>query len=201
MTKRGINYIYTQPIDVDEFNYGPYVQQMKDKGVEYVQWLGSYQHGVRLAQEMQKAGFKPDLFLFDPVAYDAGFVESGGSAVDGAISFMNFVPFEEASSNAEMQLYLKYLQQVNPGREAVLLRRLRLVGGATLRHPGPGPRRKPRRRVAAREDPRCRQLDGQRAARTAARRGEEDARLLAIPAAQRWEVVAQRAAASTPAPA
>lgn len=115
MTKRGVDYIYTQPIDVDEFNYGPYVQQMKDKGVEYVQWLGSYQHGVRLAQEMQKAGFKPDLFLFDPVAYDAGFVESGGSAVDGAVSFMNFVPFEEASSNAEMQLYLKYLQQVNPG--------------------------------------------------------------------------------------
>lgn len=115
MTKRGVKYIYTQPIDVDEFNYGPYVQQMKDKGVEYVQWLGSYQHGVRLAQEMQKAGFEPDLFLFDPVAYDAGFVESGGSAVDGAVSFMNFVPFEEASSNAEMQLYLKYLQQVNPG--------------------------------------------------------------------------------------
>ena len=45
---------------------------MKDKGVEYVQWLGSYQHGVRLAQAMQQAGFKPDLFLFDPVAYDAG---------------------------------------------------------------------------------------------------------------------------------
>lgn len=114
MTKRGVNFIYTRGIDVDEFNYGPYVQQMKDKGVKYVQWLGSYQHGVRLAQEMQKAGFKPDLFLFDPVAYDAGFVESGGSAVDGAVSFMNFVPFEEASSNAEMQLYLKYLQQVNP---------------------------------------------------------------------------------------
>ena len=114
MTKRGINFVYTHGIDVDEFNYGPYVQQMKDKGVKYVQWLGSYQHGVRLAQEMQKEGFKPDLFMFDPVAYDSGFVESGGSAVDGVTSFMNFVPFEEASSNPEMQLYLKYLQQVNP---------------------------------------------------------------------------------------
>ena len=114
MTKRGIHFVYTHGIDVDEFNYGPYVQQMKDKGVKYVQWLGSYQHGVRLAQEMQKDGFKPDLFMFDPVAYDSGFVQSGGSAVEGVTSFMNFVPFEEASSNPEMQLYLKYLQQVNP---------------------------------------------------------------------------------------
>ena len=49
---------------------------------------------------------------------------------------MNFVPFEEASSNAEMQLYLQYLQQVNPGAKPVLLRGLRLVRGAAVRHQG-----------------------------------------------------------------
>lgn len=114
MSKRGINYVYTQGVDVSEFNYGPYVQQMKDKGVQYVQWLGSYQHGVRLAEAMQQSGFEPDLFLFDPVAYNQGFVESGKESVDGATVFLNFVPFEEASSSQEMSLYLSYLRQVDP---------------------------------------------------------------------------------------
>lgn len=113
--RRGIKFIYTQGIDVSEFNYAPYVQQMKDRGVKYLQYLGSYQTGVRLAQAMQSASFKPDLFLFDPVAYDRGFIESGGGAVEGAHIFMNFTPFEEASASKEMQLYLQYLQQVRPG--------------------------------------------------------------------------------------
>lgn len=114
MSKRGINYVYTQGVDVSEFNYGPYVQQMKDKDVKYVQWLGSYQHGVRLAEAMQQGGFEPDLFLFDPVAYNQGFVESGKESVEGATVFINFVPFEEASSSQEMSLYLSYLRQVDP---------------------------------------------------------------------------------------
>lgn len=114
MSKRGINYVYTQGVDVSEFNYGPYVQQMKDKDVQYVQWLGSYQHGVRLAEAMKQGGFEPDLFLFDPVAYNQGFVESGKDAVDGVTVFINFVPFEEAASSQEMSLYLNYLRQVDP---------------------------------------------------------------------------------------
>lgn len=114
MSKRGIKFLYTEGVDVSEFNYGPYVQQMKDKGVKYVQWLGSYQHGVRLAEAMQQGGFEPDLFLLDPVGYDPGYVESGGDAVEGTTVFMNFTPFEEAASNQEMQLYLSYLRQVNP---------------------------------------------------------------------------------------
>ncbi len=114
MSKRGIKFVYTQGVDVSEFNYGPYVQQMKDNNVKYVQWLGSYQHGVRLAEAMKQGGFKPDLFLFDPVAYNAGFVSSGKDAVDGATVFLNFVPFEEASRSPEMSLYLSYLKRVDP---------------------------------------------------------------------------------------
>lgn len=113
-TKRGMNFIYTQALDVSEFNYAPYVQQMKDKGVEYVQYLGSYQSGVRLAQAMQQSGFKPEVFMMDPTAYDPGFVQSGGSAVEGTTMFVNFTPFED-SSNKELQLYKTWLQQVHPG--------------------------------------------------------------------------------------
>ena len=115
MERRGMHFVYKQGIDVSEFNYAPYVQQMKSKGVRYVQFLGAYQQAVRLAQAMQQQGFKPDAFVLDPTGYDPRYVQSGGSAVEGTKIFINFTMFEEARSNKEMQLYQSWLQQVKPG--------------------------------------------------------------------------------------
>ena len=117
MEKRGMHFDYVQGIDISEFNYAPYVQQMKDKGVEYVQMIGATAQFVRLAQAMQQQGFHPEVFMLDPTAYTRDFVQSGGDAVEGATLFINFTPFEEASSNKELQLYLSWLQQVKPGAE------------------------------------------------------------------------------------
>ena len=63
--QRGMNFVYTQPIDVADFNYGPYVQQMKSKGVKWVQFIGAYQQSARLAKAMQSANFKPEVRLYD----------------------------------------------------------------------------------------------------------------------------------------
>lgn len=115
--KRGMKIIYRAGIDVSEFNYGPYVQKMKSAGVNWVQFLGSYQSFVRLAQAMQQAAFKPQVLVGDPTIYNPDFVKTGGSAVDGSIAFINFTPFEEAGSNKELQTYLQWLQQVAPGAQ------------------------------------------------------------------------------------
>jgi ABC-type branched-subunit amino acid transport system substrate-binding protein len=115
MGKRGMHFDYVQGIDISEFNYAPYVQQMKDKGVKYVQMIASSAQFVRLAQAMKQQGFKPDVFMIDPTAYSPEYVESGGDAVEGTTVFINFTPFEEASSNKELQLYLSWLDQVKPG--------------------------------------------------------------------------------------
>jgi ABC-type branched-subunit amino acid transport system substrate-binding protein len=115
--KRGMKMLYTAGIGVSEFNYGSYVQAMKDKGVKWVQFLGSYQAAVRLAQAMQQANVKPHIYLGDPQIYNQDFIKTGGSAVDGTVSFIDFTPFEEAGGNREMQLYRQWLAQVAPGAE------------------------------------------------------------------------------------
>jgi ABC-type branched-subunit amino acid transport system substrate-binding protein len=117
MESRGMKFGYVQGIDISEFNYAPYVQQMKSKGIEYVQMIGATAQFVRLAQAMKQQGFKPDLFMLDPTAYTRDFVESGGDAVEGATLFINFTPFEEVKRNKELQLYMSWLQQVKPGAE------------------------------------------------------------------------------------
>ncbi|WP_460812692.1 ABC transporter substrate-binding protein [Nocardioides salsibiostraticola] len=117
MTKRGLKFLYVQPIDVSEFNYATYVQQLKDRGVEGVFWTGAYQQSVRLRQAMAQQGYTPKIYMRDPTDYNPEYVSSGGSAVDGTIVYTNFVPFEEAASNPEMGLYLNYLRQVNPSAD------------------------------------------------------------------------------------
>jgi ABC-type branched-subunit amino acid transport system substrate-binding protein len=113
--KRGMNWVYTAPIDVAEFNYGPYVQQMKSKGVQFVEFLGAYQQSARLAQAMQSAGFKPEVLMYDPSIYDPAFLKQAGSAAEGAYFFVNFTPLNE--SQPELDLYKKWLQQTSPGAQ------------------------------------------------------------------------------------
>jgi ABC-type branched-subunit amino acid transport system substrate-binding protein len=117
MEKRGFHFVYTSPIDVSEFNYAPYVQQMKDKGVRWVQFLGAYQQAAKLAQTMKEQGFKPDAFVLDPTAYTPDYISLGKDAAEGTYIFINFTPFEEAGGNKELQLYTQWLQQVHPGAQ------------------------------------------------------------------------------------
>ena len=114
-TKRGMNWVYTAGIDVAAFDYGSYVQQMKSKGVQFVQFLGAYQQSARLAKAMQSAGFKPEVLMYDPSVYEPGFLTQGGTAVEGANFFVNFTPLNE--SQPELNLYKKWLQQVAPGAQ------------------------------------------------------------------------------------
>jgi ABC-type branched-subunit amino acid transport system substrate-binding protein len=111
--KRGMNWVYTTPIDVADFNYGPYVQQMKSKGVQFVQFLGAYQQSVRMAQAMQAADFHPKVLMYDPSVYDDNFLKTGGSAIEGAYMFITFLPLD--SDQPELNLYREWLSQVSPG--------------------------------------------------------------------------------------
>ena len=113
--KRGMHFVYDSSFDIAEFNYLPYVQAMKDKGVRLVQFIGSADQAVRLAKAMQTYQFKPEVFVQDATIYNKEFLVTGGSAVEGALTYVNFLPFEDAGSNSEMKLYTQWLQQVAPG--------------------------------------------------------------------------------------
>ncbi|WP_166391031.1 ABC transporter substrate-binding protein [Nocardioides ochotonae] len=116
MGKQGMSFVYVQGLDVAEFNYAPYVQAMKDKGVEYVQMIGASAQFVRMAQAMKQQVFEPEVFMLDPTAYTKEYV-GGGADVEGTKLFINFTPFEEQARNKELQLYLSWLNQVKPGAQ------------------------------------------------------------------------------------
>lgn len=115
MERRGLKFPVLKGIDITEFNYAPYVQELKSKGVEVVFWIGAYQQSARLRQAMDQQGYEPKLYLRDPTDYTPAFLKEGGDAVDGTVVFSNFTPFEEVGSNKELALYLGWLDQVKPG--------------------------------------------------------------------------------------
>lgn len=116
MEKRGMRFVYTQSMDVAEFNYAPYVRAMIDRGVEWVQFLGSYENAIRLRQAMAEQKFDA-VFILDGTAYQEAFVEAGGSNVEGSVIGINWPMFDEAAQHPELLNYLRWLEVVHPGAE------------------------------------------------------------------------------------
>jgi ABC-type branched-subunit amino acid transport system substrate-binding protein len=112
--KAGWKVDYFQGIDVSEFNYSPYVQQMKDKGIRLVVYVGPYQNTEKLLDAMKQQGLDPDVFLQDSTIYDQRFVEEAGDNGNGVFAYSTTELFDDFSVK-EMQLYRSWLDQVKPG--------------------------------------------------------------------------------------
>jgi ABC-type branched-subunit amino acid transport system substrate-binding protein len=112
--RKGWKFVYTSPFDIAEFNYGPYVQQLKDNGAQIVQLFGSADMAVRMARAFAAANYHPKYYVMNATSYDRVF-SGAGSAVDGSIIYVDFTPVEDASQNAELRLYMRWLQQIAPG--------------------------------------------------------------------------------------
>lgn len=113
-TKAGWNIDVFQGIDVAEFNFAPYVQQMKDADVDLVVYVGPYQNTVKLQQAMDQQDFDPTVFLQDATIYDERYVEQAGSLGDGTFVYSSTALFDDPK-NKEMALYRSWLSQVSPG--------------------------------------------------------------------------------------
>ncbi len=105
-------------VQVLEPNYSVYVQKMKDAGVEYVNMVANFQSIQKLLQAMDQADWYPKVRDWDSVAYSPNFATQNGkpfTPANGSLVFLNTAISEEASSNAEMQLYIQWLSRVAPG--------------------------------------------------------------------------------------
>jgi len=113
-TKAGWNIDVFAGIDVSEFNFAPYVQQMKDAEVDLVVYVGPYQNTVKLQQAMDQQDFDPTVFLQDATIYDERYVEQAGSLGDGTFVYSSTAMLDDLR-NKEMALYRSWLAQVSPG--------------------------------------------------------------------------------------
>ncbi|MDP3969857.1 MAG: ABC transporter substrate-binding protein [Nocardioides sp.] len=110
----GFKTVYEAGIDITEFNYAPFVQAMKERGVTYVDFAGAYQQATRLAQAMKQQGFKPAFTHFLQPMYTQQLIETAGKDVEDVYLTVNHAMYDN-TANKEMATYLAWLQQVKPG--------------------------------------------------------------------------------------
>jgi hypothetical protein len=110
----GYHYDYVAGIDISDFNYAPFVQTMKSKGIQSVQFVGAESQAANLVKTIVAQGFKPDAIILQANVYDAVYPTAAGAAATGTYTYIPGQLFTEAGSNAETQLYVQWLARVAP---------------------------------------------------------------------------------------
>ena len=95
-------------------SWAPYVQSLKDKGVEGLIWVGEPENLAKLEQEMQNANYRPKWIRADVNHYDAKLVDVGGAAIANTFIPSSFAPFEDAKHNPATQQYLDAFAKYKP---------------------------------------------------------------------------------------
>ena len=92
--------------------YTAMVQDIKDKGSNYVQNAIDYKGTVFLRKEAQIQGVD-SVKVWDCglQCYDQRLITEGGSAVEGQNSWLGFLPFEDKGANPALDAFLQYDQK------------------------------------------------------------------------------------------
>ncbi len=113
--KVGFKYVYTVGVSPTEPNYAPYVQTMANDHVEYVTEWSDDNSAARLVQAMAQANFTPQVVDWNAEQYTPAFLKETGGLAGGELVLMATAPYEEASSNPGMELFLSWMNRVAPG--------------------------------------------------------------------------------------
>lgn len=119
-TSIGFNFVEEVPAAIGETNWDPKVIAMKDAGVEWITYTGTYEEMVGLQKTAAEQGFDPVVEL-EANFYNKSYPEQAGATADGSFIRLTLWPFEEAEENPASATYLEALEAAVPGAEPELL--------------------------------------------------------------------------------
>ncbi len=102
-----------------EANWAPFVQNLMDDGVEWLNFVGDGTFLAQLQQAMAEVGYEPEVIAQDANFYDQGYLDAAGDAAEGTYVRSSFVPFEEAGDNPAVQQYVDLVEGID-GEVALL---------------------------------------------------------------------------------
>jgi substrate-binding family protein len=112
--KAGWHWTYTAglpPQSATTQGFKPYVQKIKQGHAQLLIWLGAYQEAADLAQAVSESDYHPKVFLLDPTGYNPQYIQQAGSSSEGTYIYDDAVPLSHVGRNAELDLYLQWLQR------------------------------------------------------------------------------------------
>jgi hypothetical protein len=104
-----------------ESNWRPFVEDMKSKGVQVLEFVGEPVYLTALQKAMQTTGWYPKYTLQQANFYDSKYAAEGGATAKGTFVRLGIYPFELAKDNQATQDYLDMMKQYNPSGKIALL--------------------------------------------------------------------------------
>ena len=104
-----------------ETGWANFVREMQQADVKILDFIGQPQNLVQLTQEMDLAGWYPEVILLSGNFYDDLFRQEGGATAGNLFIQSVFHPLELAEDNKATQDYLDLMEQYNPDGKVALL--------------------------------------------------------------------------------
>ena len=109
--KVGFTFVYEKETEVIQENYIAEAKAMKDKGVQYVNFVNSTAEAVKLLKDIETQKVDPEVIELGQQYYDPQLLDAG-SAAEGVVVQLNTVPFEDADESPALQAYLDAYDQL-----------------------------------------------------------------------------------------
>ena len=114
----GYKFVYSRTIEPTEANFSSDVVSMQRAGVKGIFFAGETGVFVRMAKAMKQQNFSVPFANWGANAYDPAFVTSDAApATNGSILDQQLAMYAGEDNIPEVQLFLKWLKQVDPGRK------------------------------------------------------------------------------------
>jgi hypothetical protein len=118
----GYQVVYSEEYNsAGESNWRPFVEAMRDAGVEVFELVGEPTFFAQILEAMEAVGFRPPVMVLNANFYDATFAETAGDIAQNVYIRAQFTPFELADQNPATADYLELIDRYNAGGKTALL--------------------------------------------------------------------------------
>ena len=135
----GATIVYSDTYNVQgESNWRPFVEQMRDAGVEVFEFIGEPENLANLQAAMETVGFFPELIILQTNFYDERYIGLAGDIAQNIYIRSAYTPYELADDNPATADYLELMERYNPGGKIAQLGHAGHLGVPALRPGGDG---------------------------------------------------------------
>lgn len=107
----GFEWTLVKTLPLIELNWGPHVDELREKNIGYVGIWTGLEEPAKLVKELRAQGVTVPVVDIQGTSYDQKFIDLAGPAAEGAYVSVATWPFEEVDENPELQNYVEWLDK------------------------------------------------------------------------------------------
>ena len=110
----GYDFTSVQTVNIAETNWAPFVLNLKNDGVQYLNPTSTYEEVLPMIKVMNEQGWAPEVMEYETNFYDQNFIQGAAEQnLDMGTAYLKLTtwPFEEADERPAMAEYLRILEE------------------------------------------------------------------------------------------